>query len=320
MTDAIAAEIRRAIAESLDIQATVQDLRRLAGGTSHETWACRVIGGGRDEDVIVRRDIGEGVLDGDGAVEFTLLGTLHGLGQPVPLQWLRTPGMTIMAQLDGTDIRKAFAAGKVSDPATLGRSIVEIQAGLHTAELYEQVRTIVPPAGGPLAEIERWAQPIEAYRSGPTPLLTAAISWLRANLPPEVPPRLVHTDYKTNNLLLDSGGQVTVIDWELAHAGDVHEDLAWTMLWSSPYDLVGGMLTREEYLSAYMEAAGVTIDGTALFFWELHALVKLASIFVMGLRPGAERMPKLLQLQRSTPWLERRIAERLSDGLASGRA
>ena len=40
-------------------------------------------------------------------------------------------------------------------------------------------------------------------------------------------PRLVHGDFRLGNLIVDEHGLAAVIDWELCHAGDPAEDLAW---------------------------------------------------------------------------------------------
>lgn len=326
MTD-LSSDVRHVIAEVLQRTVTVHEVRRIAGGTSHETWACDVSDPPRMEPVIVRRDIGAGVLDGDGQVEFALLGTLHGLGQPVPQQWLRVParggraGMTIMERVAGDDVRKAMARGGVSDRPALGQEIVAVQAALHRVAWRGRLAGVLPGCeAGALGEVERWGRQIEANRAGPEPLLMAALSWLRANLPPPCEPCLVHADFKANNLLLSPDGRVTVIDWELAHAGDPLEDLAWTMLWDTDHDLVGGMLDPAQYVAAYAEASGREVDREALFFWELHALVKLAAIFIAGVRPGVARLPKLLQLARATPVLEARIAAHLDSALERGMA
>jgi len=45
------------------------------------------------------------------------------------------------------------------------------------------------------------------------------------------PPMLVHSDLRMGNFMFEepSGQFTTILDWELAHISDVHEDIAWTM-------------------------------------------------------------------------------------------
>jgi aminoglycoside phosphotransferase (APT) family kinase protein len=316
MSVRLAADLRSFAAEMLGHHGDVDvdDLRRIPGGASHETWSCDLRDGTRVYPVIVRRDIAGGLLENDGAEEFALLRTLHELGQPVPRQWLRAGGLTVMERVPGQDARKLMADDERGfDTRALGLELVSVQAGLHAVD-WRNHRSLLP---APADEVERWAGVVEEHRGGAAPLLVAAISWLRANAADPAPPVVVHGDYKANNLLVSREAGVTVIDWEMTHLGDPLEDLAWTLLWDTRYDLVGGMLPRADYLRAYEHASGSTIDQEALFFWELHALVKLAGIFLTGVRRGAAQLPTLQMFGRSIPHVDHQIATRL--GLALGR-
>ena len=148
----------------------------------------------------------------------------------------------------------------------------------------------------------------------PQPLLSAAIDWLGAHAPDDSPCALVHGDFKANNLVFDASGRIAVIDWELSHIGDPLEDLAFTMLWTSQYDLVGGMLSEQDYIAAYEHASGSRVDRERLFFWRLFAQVKIAAIFLKGLSTATGDdfvRPSLVMLGRAMPWVEQRIAELL---------
>lgn len=323
MSVSSANDVGVSIAEALPAGAAVEVLRRIAGGTSHETWACDVTDGAGLHPLVVRREIGDGVLDGNGDAEFALLRRLHALGAPVPRPWLRIPAregypaMTLLERIAGEDLRKLLARGAVPDRRALGLAVVSIQAKLHAIDGRRELANELPRAA---SEIDDWAARIAAHRSGPEPLLTAAVSWLRAHAPRAAERALVHADFKANNLLVSPDGRVTVIDWELAHAGDPIEDLAWTLFWDTEHDVVPGLLDRSEYLAAYEHASGRSVEPSALFFWELFSLVKLAAIFLAGVRPGMERRPTLMMLGRATPVLEARIAARLIEALDRGLA
>ena len=138
---------------------------------------------------------------------------------------------------------------------------------------------------------------------------------MASHAPAPVTPALIHGDFKANNVLVNGTGAATVIDWEMAHLGDPVEDLAWTLLWTTRFDLVEGMLPRAEYLTTYERASGRVVDPARLFFWELQALVKLAAIFLAGVRPGAPPLPTLALLGRATPYLEHAIAVRLREAI-----
>ena len=110
----------------------------------------------------------------------------------------------------------------------------------------------------------------------------------------------------------------TILDWEMAHRGDPLEDLAWTLLWSTPHDIVGGLLNRAEYIAAYQAASGDAVDAARLAYWEIFACVKLAAIFIAGVRPSSDahaRRPMLVMLGRAVAVLEHDLAGRLRQAL-----
>ncbi|MBA3942902.1 MAG: phosphotransferase family protein, partial [Sphingopyxis sp.] len=61
---------------------------------------------------------------------------------------------------------------------------------------------------------------------GDRPVIALAIKWCEEHLPAPADPVLVHGDYRMGNIMVDSAGLAAVLDWELAHRGDAHEDLA----------------------------------------------------------------------------------------------
>jgi aminoglycoside phosphotransferase (APT) family kinase protein len=291
--------------------AQVTGLRRLAGGTGHETWAFDLCEdtGQPTHSLVLRRNFEHGMLDGDPRIEFELLTALERAGIPVPRPWwcvtenspLEQPFM-IVERLPGTDIRKHLAAHPETDRAELGRRLVGLQARLHHLDWPTHLPSLADPKPDAWAELDRWSSSIEKATDDPGPLLVTALGWLHAH--PSCPEHrcLVHADFKTNNLIFGADGAITVLDWELAHLGDPIEDLAWTMLWTTRFDLVGGLLTAEEYVAAYEAESGRSVDPAALRYWRLFALVKLAAIFLTGLSRGVT--PTLLLMGRALHHIE----------------
>ena len=301
-------------------------LRRLTGGTSHETWAFDLCTSAHAKEnirpLILRRDFSDDRLDLDLATEFALLQRLYAAGVPVaePIfcahknSPISTP-FIISERLSGMDIRKQMAQNKDGARA-LGLSLTAIQARIHGLDWRNVLGDVLPPpsTNAAVSEVSRWSRIATECSRQPQPLLSAAIDWLGAHAPDDSPCTLVHGDFKANNLVFDSAGRVAVIDWELSHIGDPLEDLAFTMLWTSQYDLVGGMLSEEDYIAAYERASGSRVDRERLFFWRLFAQVKIAAIFLKGLRTEtaeASIRPSLVMLGRAMPWIEQRIAQLL---------
>ena len=61
---------------------------------------------------------------------------------------------------------------------------------------------------------------------GDRPIIALGLKWLRDNLPERIEPALNHGDYRLGNILAEDSHLTGVLDWELAHFGDRHEDLA----------------------------------------------------------------------------------------------
>jgi aminoglycoside phosphotransferase (APT) family kinase protein len=112
-----------------------------------------------------------------------------------------------------------------------------------------------------------------------SPLMGLAERWLRANLPECHDLVLVHSDYRTGNYLFDETScEITaILDWELAHIGDYHQDLAWIAIKSwSHFEgqtlLASGLATLEDLCVAYSAATGRVVDAHTLYFYQVLGL------------------------------------------------
>jgi aminoglycoside phosphotransferase (APT) family kinase protein len=69
----------------------------------------------------------------------------------------------------------------------------------------------------------------EAQMAERDPFLRYVAAWLEVNKPPPAPFTLVHGDFQATNLVMTDAG-VVAIDWEVAHVGDIREDIAWLQM------------------------------------------------------------------------------------------
>jgi len=309
------------VSEQMGRSVEATNLRRLAGGASHATWSFDAVDGEElPTRLVLRQDFETPLIEAETSTEFDLLRALHGLGLPVPQPlWYRShdspigsPFM-IMERVDGGDVRKLLSRTRDDlDRPRLREELVRIQAEIHAVNWQAGLRGVLgAPAGNCAAhEVDRWARAIEKRASRRSPLLGAALNWLRGNLPDNGEIVLLHGDYKTNNILCE-GTRLVVTDWEMAHLGDPLEDLAWTMLWATEFDIVGGLLSPADYLASYQQRTGRQNDSSRLFFWQLFALVKLSAILLSGAWPEASapcQSPTLGLLGRGTISIDARIA------------
>lgn len=322
VTEALLVGIREIVSAALGQPAQISAMHRLTGGTSHDSWAFDAEVEGVIHPLILRRDFSSEILDLDLATEYELLSRLYaaGLAVPKPLtsgdaRSVIGAAYSISERLTGGDVRKRMARQE-RPPAAIGVALVELQARIHKLEWAAIVDGLLPQygAGTALYQVERWAGAAMLHARGPDPLLAATVDWLKANLPVETSLCLVHGDYKTNNLVAGVDGRFAIIDWELAHIGDPLEDIAWTMLWRTPHDLVGGMLLPDQYIAAYENAVGVAVDQRRLDYWRLFVLMKLLAVFRKSTRlyrDSQHPRPTHIMLERAIPWLHRQLADRL---------
>jgi hypothetical protein len=107
------------------------------------------------------------------------------------------------------------------------------------------------------------------------PLLEFGLRWLRANIPVSSDePVLVHGDAGPGNFLFADGKVTGIIDWELAHAGEAMEDLAWVTL-RGAFDPVPGL---DELIRAQCEKHGTPADNQKLRYYQALALWRVMVI------------------------------------------
>jgi aminoglycoside phosphotransferase (APT) family kinase protein len=147
----------------------------------------------------------------------------------------------------------------------------------------------VPRAGsneGVIWAINWWERVWEEDSLEPMPFMTMASDWLRRNAPVIDRVSLVHGDYKAGNFLFKPGtGQVTaVLDWELVHLGDRHEDVGFALLPicaevdASGTTLVCGLCTAEHFLAEYEKRTEMSIDPVRLHYYQVFTAWRSAII------------------------------------------
>lgn len=303
----LAIVVRRVLGEPV----LVRSLARLKGGYSREMWtfdACLPHG---SRQLILCADMAGGVVDHADALsrvgEYRLLAGLGAAGLPVP---------AVLCAGDADDVlgRPYLVMERVEGITAVGPLLRDPyyvrrhgQFGRQMAEILAMIHALAPPAGlfaaarlagtGDAAarEAARWAHAVSEVPDARTPAVRAAVRWLERHQPGR-PDRiaLVHGDYRTGNLLYGPDGIRAVLDWEMAHAGDPLEDVAFAQLvcWQVGTGRVGGLVTAERWIELYSHAISGTVDRDSLHFWEVLTAVKMAALTLRAgqrLPPGRER-------------------------------
>jgi len=144
-------------------------------------------------------------------------------------------------------------------------------------------------------QVERWSKQYRASETEPIEEMEQLVAWLPAHLPPPAPVRLVHGDYRLDNIILAPAQPEirAVLDWELSTLGDPLADLAYHLMqWTMPpsetgagigtllgYDLVRlGIPERAAYVDAYV--ARTSLDPRPhLPVYLAYNFFRLAAIF-----------------------------------------
>lgn len=123
-------------------------------------------------------------------------------------------------------------------------------------------------------QVERWSRQYRASETEKIDAMERLIEWLPSHIPPAGPARLVHGDYRLDNLIVahDAPRVVAVLDWELSTLGDPLADFSYhLMAWHMPHSesaagtasLVGhdlaalGIPTMSDYVDAYVARTGL---------------------------------------------------------------
>lgn len=308
-------KLATAVVRHLGEAVSIEDLRRLSGGASRETWAFDVVAGAEPPRAFVlRRDPSEHVLGSERATEYELIRAAGAAGVPVP---------TVRFLLDGED---GIGAGFVMDRVegeTIPRKILRddayatARAGLarQCGEVAARIHA-VNVGGLPDVPTHETTREIAQYRAvldnfgEPHPALELALGWLDDHAPPPpTAPCLVHGDFRNGNFIVGPDGLRSVLDWELAHLGDPIEDLGWLCVRSWRFGNVdrraGGFGSIEELLAGYRAGGGGEVDPGHLHYWEAFGTLKWGVICIVQSFTHLNGLVRSVELAT----LGRRVAE-----------
>jgi aminoglycoside phosphotransferase (APT) family kinase protein len=296
--DTRAGALAAALASSLG-PVEIVDLRRLTGGASRETWAFDARGrDGRLHALVLRQDFAGGATQNpdllagrqdalDRAGEYALLGALHAAGVPVPRpvalpEGDALTGCFIMERVEG-EARPHVLVRR--DSAAAGEDGLAWQLGETLARIHALGERDLPPL--PSRGVQEKLEIVRTLldRAPSRPVLEMALRWCVERRPGPTDLRLVHGDFRTSNYLVGPEGLRAVFDWEFAHLGDPHEDLAFTCMraWRFGADEreVGGVGSREELYRGYEGAGGGPIEPLAVRYYDVLCHLFTAAVFLM---------------------------------------
>lgn len=284
----------------------VEDVKRLSGGASQETWSFCAVSPKGKRKLILRRSPFENP-DGQGiglAKEAEILRLVKNTDLPAPeVIYLFSPGDPIgsayvMNAIDGETLPQRilrdpiFQKGKEAIPAQCGEAL----AKLHNIPDIEALKL---PYAGAVEQINQYQALIDEYDMR-RPVFELTLQWLKENVPAPEKVCMVHGDFRMGNLMIDPSGLTGILDWELCHVGDPREDIGWICVNSWRFGQigkrVGGVGDLQPLLDAYMAAGGIQITSKEIDFWEILGsfkwgimCAKMYDAFQSGSDPSIER-------------------------------
>ena len=226
-------------------------IRQFKGGQSNPTYELTTPSGA----YVLRRKPPGALLASAHAVdrEFRVISALHGRGYPVA----RPHGLcldeavigSIFYVMDRVDGRVFWDLKLPGLTPGERRAIYEAQtdalADLHGFDPVELGLGDYGPPGNYFArQVGRWTKQYRASETGPIPEMDRLIAFLPDSLPPEAPARIVHGDFRLDNMILapDRPRVLAVLDWELSTLGDPMADLSYLLIaWAIPATMRNGL-------------------------------------------------------------------------------
>ena len=200
----------------------------------------------------------------------------------------------VMSFVDGHVVREKSVAETLLGPEGCRRaseSIVDTMAAIHAVDLVSAGLNDLGKHEGYIArQLKRWHGNILEQRTRDLPLVDSVFEEVVERIPEQGPATLVHGDYRLDNCMVDSRGNViAVLDWEICTLGDPMADLGLLMVywtgptddasaWSNPVNTAAGFMNRAELAQRYAQVSGRDISQLDFFvafaFWKLACIIE----------------------------------------------
>lgn len=247
MTDADDLDLRRLarwLEANVDGFEGPLEARRFAGGQSNPTY--QLITPGRR--YVLRRKPSGALLKSAHAVdrEFRVIDALHRAGFPTPRAYAlcEDDGVIgsmfyVMEMVDGRILWDGRMPGFTpAERSAIYDEQIRVLAALHSLEPAAIGLSDFGASGNYFArQVARWSKQYRASEGEPIPEMDRLIAWLPTSLPPERAPRIVHGDFRLDNMVFDAAEPrvLAVLDWELSTLGDPIADLTYFLMqWVLP--------------------------------------------------------------------------------------
>jgi aminoglycoside phosphotransferase (APT) family kinase protein len=196
----------------------------------------------------------------------------------------------VMDYVDGHVVTNQLPPPLDADPAArrrLADDLVDTLVEIHAADVTTPaLAAFVRPGNYNERQVRRFAQLWEINQTRELPAVVDVGTWLAANVPEQLPPTVVHGDYRLGNMIVQADRIAAVLDWEMGTIGDPRADVGYLVatysepagainpLGTSPVTASAGFPARAELAARYAQRSGRELEPLAWF--EALALWKAA--------------------------------------------
>ncbi|MFM9927669.1 phosphotransferase family protein [Variovorax sp. H27-G14] len=295
-----AARLAAALRRHAGLHGHVDGLRRLTGGATKTTWSFDLVAPEGRHALILQQAPAlpalpaspDPVQSGPRRLATPRLAAADDARLMTVARAHGVPAPRVLAMLD---VQDGLASGYITERVegeTLGRKLVNdpalaaargamaAQAGTILAAIHATPTQALPflQRLSPAQELAVYGDLLErtGFRHA---ALAFALQWTRQHLPTGGRQTLVHSDFRTGNLIVGPEGIRCVLDWEIARIGDPMQDLGVLCMRTWRFGgtpEVGGFGARADLYAAYERASGMPVDAARVRFWEAFSNLKWA--------------------------------------------
>ena len=260
------------------IEGKVSNLEPLTGGASKEIWKFEVSNAKQSTKMILRRGSGiEGPLAIKTADEARIQKEVIKVGAPVPIILAVSKNEEelgdsyIMHFVEGESIARKILRDKEYKKALpiLAYQCGEAIAKIHNVDINNFSFLPKKPAEDQLEDLYSTYQSFEQ----PSPVFEYAYLWLKEQDFGNFQESLVHGDFRLGNIIVNTEGLQSIIDWELAHIGNPLQDLGWvcgnSWRFGKNDKVVGGFGELEDLLEGYNSVSKLKVDKEMVRCWQV---------------------------------------------------
>ena len=190
----------------------------------------------------------------------------------------------VMDYIDGDVITTALPPPLNEVPSArrrLADDLVDTLVEIHAADVrVPALAAFLRPGNYNERQVRRFSQLWELNQTRDLPTVVEVGRWLASNVPEQLPPTVVHGDYRLGNMIVtrtEPDRIAAVLDWEMGAIGDPRADVGYLVatysepggrenpLGTSPVTALEGFPTRNELVERYSSRSGRDVEPLAWF-------------------------------------------------------